>query len=287
MEKIALVTDSTCDVSPAELEQWGVRCVNLKVYRSDGSQFPDGNTPENAEAFFTYLDRCDQLPHTSMPSPVEFGEVYSQLASEGYTHVLSVHLPLAMSGTSTAAMMAAQSAPIEVAVVDTRRNTWALGLLVRRLARMRDANQPFSQLVESARTLYKSCDICFALDTLDNLVKGGRVGKATGLAASFLDIKPLLTVSDDGDVTQLGMARSMKRATAKLADIAAARVGELGPLEGVFVHARNLPGAERLRALFQERGIDFKDLGTRQIGPVIATHVATGCVGFAYIAQED
>ena len=286
MEKIAIVTDSTCDVSPEELKEWGVTCINLKVLRADGTPFPDGNDAANIEEFYDYLNTCKELPGTSMPSPVEFGEVYSDLAKHGYTNILSMHIASAMSGTCTAARLAAETSSVPVEVLDTNRNTWALGLLVRYAATLRNSGARFATLVKKVAEMAPKANIVFALDTLKNLVKGGRTGKATGLAATLLDIKPILTVGDDGQVAQVSKAKSMKRAIPKLAEDALEKVTEMGPLEGYFVHARNLADVDKLRAAFIEKGVDFKELGVRQIGPVIATHVACGCVGFSSIPRD-
>lgn len=282
-KNIAIVTDSTCDAAPEELESWGVRCINLTVSDAAGNPLVSDNAPESIERFFDHLDTCKELPHTSMPSPLEFGELYADLAREGYDGVLSLHITKAMSGTVDAARMAAQTASIPVEVVDTSRNTWALALLVRMAARLRDNGEDLPELAAHVHEIAPYTDITFALDKLDNLVKGGRAGKALGLAASLLDIKPILTVGDDGIVTTLAKTKSMKRAINKLAMIALELTQKIGPLEGFFVHARNEHAANALRDAFKEKGVPFKELGVRQIGPIIATHVGTGCVGFAYI----
>lgn len=282
-KNIAIVTDSTCDVSPEELESWGVRCINLTISDAEGNPLVSDNEPESVERFFDHLDTCKELPRTSMPSPLEFGELYAELAREGYDGILSLHITKAMSGTVDAARMAAQTSSVPVEVVDTSRNTWALALLVRMAARLRDKGEDLPELAQHVLEIAPYTDITFALDKLDNLVKGGRAGKALGLAASLLDIKPILTVGDDGIVTTLAKTKSMKRAINRLAMIALELTQTIGPLEGFLVHVRNEPAVSALREAFKEKNVPFKELGVRQVGPVIATHVGTGCVGFAYI----
>lgn len=283
-ENIAIVTDSICDASDGELAQLGVECVHLTVHRPDGTAFARDNTPENIEAFYDYLATCDELPTTSQPSPVEFAELYSRLAREGYTHVLSLHASGKMSGTVEAARLAAQSSSLVIEVIDTRMMTFALWLAVRRIAQLRDGGASFSQLVEASYELRGKVSVCFMVDTLKNLVKGGRTGKATGLAASVLNIKPLLTVDEDGEVAMMGMARSMKRAIPKLVEAARALADKFGELELCFIHVRQLEGLALLREAFENAGIRYREVcEPRQTGPVITTHVALGCVGFAYI----
>lgn len=287
MEKIAIVTDNACDASDEELAAMGVECVHLKVIKPDGTHIPDDNTEENIEAFYDYIVDCEQLPGTSMPSPIEFAETYSSLAREGYTHIISIHISSALSGTVHAARTAAESAPVPVEVIDTRSLTIAQYLFVRRIAQLRDCGADFQELVRSAHDLVGKTNICFMLDILRNLVKGGRTGKATGLAATLLKIKPLLTIDEEGEVDMFGKAKSVKRAVAKLVDRYKMLENVLGPLECCFAHTRNMAGVDELRKAMIEGGISLLEVGVRMVGPVITTHVSTGCFGFAYIPQDD
>ena len=285
MQRIAIVTDSSVDASDAELAEMGVSCVHMHVIEADGTPFPEDNTPENIEAYYDYIENCDELPSTSSPSPLAFADEYSRLAREGYTHIISLHMPEAMSATVNVARMAAQSAPIPVEAIDTQCNTVGQYLFVRRIATLRNAGASFQSLLDSCHELIGKASVCFMLDTLKNIVKGGRTGKAVGLAAMLLNIKPLLTVDPSGEVDIFGKAKSIKRAAAKLADRYERLQEKFGPLECCFVHTRNLPGVDLLRSCLLERGIDLLEVGVRQAGPVITTHVSVGCFGFAYIPR--
>ena len=282
-KRFAIVTDSACDISKAELSQWGVECVDLRVLDQDGNELVSDNDPQSIEEFYDYLASHEELPKTSMPSPVQFGEMYTKLALEGYEAVLSLHISEAMSGTVNAARMAAQSAPIPVTVVNLNRNTLTQALLVHRAAQLRDEGASLQEVVSHLEEIIPKSSVVFALDTLENLVKGGRMGKATGLAASVLDIKPILTVGPGGDVNSVGIAKSMKRAISKLAKKAAELVEQIGPLEGCMMHVRNPQACSMLRDAIQHAGIDYHETSERQVGPIIATHVGLGCVGFSYI----
>ena len=287
MEKIAIVTDNACDASDAELAELGVECVHLRVIRPDGTHFPEDNTPDNIEAFYDYVVDCDELPSTSMPPLLDFAQLYTDLSLAGYTHVISLHISSGMSGTVHTARMAAESAPIPVEVIDTRCNTVAQFLFVRRIAQLREYGLGFAELVEAAHDLEGKTSICFMLDKLKNLIKGGRTGKATGLAATLLKIKPLLTVDPDGEVEMFGKAKSPKRAVIKLVQRYKELEERFGPLECCFAHTRNMGGVDELREAMIEAGIKLVEVGVRMVGPVITTHVSPGCFGFAYIPQDE
>ena len=282
-KRFAIVTDSACDISKDELSSWGVECVNLRVLDQEGNDLISDNDPASIESFYDYMESHDELPKTSMPSPVLFGEMYSKLALEGYGAVLSLHMSEAMSGTVNSARMAAQSAPIPVEVVNLKRNTLTQALLVKRASQLRDEGCTLAETLEHLEQIIPSSSVVFALDTLDNLVKGGRMGRATGLVASVLDIKPILMVGADGVVASVAMAKSMKRAIARLAKKLEELVAEIGPLEGCMMHVRNPKACESLREAIKAKGIDYTEVSERQVGPIIATHVGLGCVGFSYI----
>lgn len=285
-EKVALITDSSCDASNEELRAMGVECIQLKVTRPDGVAFPQDNTHENIELFYDYIADCEALPTTSQATPLDFSQMYERLAGEGYTHAISMHIGSKLSGTVETARLAAASAPIEVEVIDTHTATVAQYLFVRRIAQLRDAGCSFQQLVDTAHRLEGKTSVCFMLDTLRNLVMGGRAGKAVGLAAALLNIKPLLTVAPDGEIAILAKTKSIKRAAYKLADIAADLSDRLGELEICLMHTRRLDGLELLEHAFAERSIRFREVPVRQPGPVITTHVSTGAIGFSYIPVE-
>lgn len=285
-ERIALVTDSACDASDEELAALGVECLPLRVTRPDGTLFPQDNTAANIEAFYDYIATCDELPTTSQARPLDFSELYARLAREGYTHALSLHIGSKLSGTVETARLAAQDAPLEVEVIDTRTATVAQYLFVRRIAQLRDAGCSFAELVDAARRLEGATSVCFMLDTLRNLVMGGRAGKATALAATILNIKPLLTVAENGEIAVLAKAKSLKRAASRLADIAAGLADRFGELEVCLLHTRRPEGLELLAKAFEERGVKCRHIPARQPGPVITTHVSTGAIGFAYIPVE-
>lgn len=282
-QRYAIVTDSACDISQAELASWGVECVNLRVLDQDGCDLIADNDDASIEAFYDYLETHEELPTTSMPAPALFGELYAKLAQEGYEAVLSLHMSEEMSGTVNAARLAAQSAPIPVEVVNLRRNTLTEALLVKRAALLRDEGCTLKEVCDHLEEIIPKSSVVFALDTLENLVKGGRMGKAANLVASVLDIKPILMVGQEGMVNPVSMTKSMKRAISKLTKKLDELVAEIGPLEGCMMHVRNPKACEALRESIQGKGIDYTEVSERQVGPIIATHVGLGCVGFSYI----
>ena len=215
MPRVGIVTDSTCDLGPAILDELDVRMVPLKVLFGQDS-FLDWTDLE-PEAFFEKLAVSPVLPKTSQPSPAEFLATYKALALDGCEAIVSVHLTGALSGTMSSALMAAEDSPIPVYCVDTKTVSQALGLVVRATAEARDAGLDAEAVAARAQAVADSTRFFFMLDTLEYLVKGGRAGKAQGLAASVLGIKPVLTMNDEGIIEPFKKVKGRKRGISEMA----------------------------------------------------------------------
>ena len=223
MSKVGLVTDSVCDLGPDWLKEHDVVMVPLKV-NFGATTYLDwiDLTPE---AFYALLASAKELPKTSQPSPADFTVVYKALADQGCTGIVSIHLTAALSGTIESALIAAKTAPIPVRVINTLTVTIGEGLALIAAIEARDAGGDADAVEAAARYVVDNSRTLFALDTLDYLVKGGRAGKAQGLAATVLNIKPVLMFNRDGIIEPYKKVKGTKKA---LAEIAAA-VAEAGP----------------------------------------------------------
>ena len=280
MARIAVVTDSTCDMGPEALKGMGVEMVSLKVHFGD-STYLDWIDFTTAD-FYEKLAASPSLPTTSQPSPAEFAEVYGRLASEGYDGIVSIHLSAKLSGTFESATLAAVDSAIPVRVVDSLFVSWATALVVMAAVEARDGGGDLDAVEAAAVKAVAGTELYFVLDTLDNLVKGGRAGKAQGLAAALLNIKPVLHFVD-GAIEPFKKARGTKAAFAELAAHAAERSKELGGVKAVVFHAMAPDLAEIMKADLVSAGLVGDIIATGEIGSVIGTHAARKAVGVAYL----
>jgi DegV family protein with EDD domain len=127
-------------------------------------------------------------------------------------------------------------------------------------------------------------ELFFVLDTLEYLVKGGRAGKATGLAASLLSIKPILRFDDEGTVEPFKRAKGTAKAYATLAEHVAA-ASRRTPLRVAFLHAANPAGLRTLRHALEQAGADYREDVSGEVGAVIGTYAGPGAVGLAYLPE--
>lgn len=280
MHKVAIVTDSTCDVEPAELERLGVEMVPLSVHFGD-EHFRDWIDLHPAE-FYAKLASSPVLPTTSQPSPADFSAAYAKLAKAGYEEVVAITLSSALSGTYESAILAAKDSPIPVRVVDSRKASHCAALIVFAALEARDAGLDAAAIEARAIEVAQSSRLYFLLDTLDYLVKGGRAGKATGLAAALLNIKPVLDVNADGVVEPFKKVRGRAQAVASLAEHVAEDSRLRGRLRVAMLHACVEGEAEEMEAALAAAGADIEIVSRGVIGAVIGTYTGPGAVGVAY-----
>lgn len=280
MHRVGIVTDSTCDLDEATLKGLGVVMVPLKVLFGDET-FIDwvDFTPQE---FYTKLASSDVLPKTSQPSPADFLSVYRSLANEGCESIVSIHLTSVLSGTYESAHLAAADFPVPVNVVDTHSVSQGLGLVVHAAADAREQGRDAAEIAAHAQMTADSMRILFVLDTLDYLVKGGRAGKAQGLAASVLNIKPVLQMQKEGVVEPFKKVKGRKRALAEIAAEVNRESKERGRLRCAILHSCLPDEGAQLVAEIEDLGADVEFASPGLIGSVIGTYTGPNALGCAF-----
>lgn len=280
MAKVAIVVDSTCDMPLEWYSDRDITMVPLKV------RFGEDESLDWVElgpvAFYDRLTTDPQLPKTSQPSPAEFLAAYEALAAQGAEEIVSIHLSGPLSGTVESAHMAAEKCSVPVHVVDTRKVTVAIALCVLDAVDARDAGASGAEVAAAAQSAADSSRLFFLLDTLEYLVKGGRAGKAQGLAAALLNIKPVLEVNADGIIEPFKKARGEKAARQALVDTVVEDAAKHGRLRLGIVHANHPDRAATLAEEILDSGADVEIALTSHVGAVIGTYAGPGALGVAY-----
>jgi DegV family protein with EDD domain len=274
---VRIVTDSTADLPKEIREQWEIEMVPLKVHFGDET-FLDGVTIE-ASQFYEKLAKAKELPTTSQPAPSDFLDVYRKLAEQPGAEIISIHLSSAFSGTFQSAMLAKSMLEndADISIVDSKSASCGIGLLVVEAAKAAKAGKSKAECLEIVDRLRRSMQLYFLVDTLEYLHKGGRIGKAQALFGSLLNIKPILTIDDDGMVAPVEKVRGQKKAMARIVErIKEKHAGERVKL--YIAHANALDTAQDIAALIEEQ-IRVEEIQYTYIGPVIGTHAGPGAVG--------
>ena len=270
---VAVVTDSTPYLPPPLLERWGIPQVSL--YVGWGGDLRPEREYEDLEAFYARLSESDDLPVTSQPSVGDFLAVFEPIAAAG-RDIVSVHIAGGLSGTCEsgreAARVVAEQHPVRVEIVDGQSGAGGLGLQVVAAARAAEEGADADAVVAAVARARETLDIWFALDTLEYLRRGGRIGAAQALVGSALKIKPILTFGTE--IAPVGRVRTRRRAFERMV----AYLHELhdrGATDWIVQHAQAHEDAERLVA---EGTAIFgtEPLFCTQVGPVLGAHLGSG-----------
>lgn len=277
MASVVLVTDSTADIPLETRQRLGIEMVPLKV--NFGSESYLDNVELTPEEFYRKLKTSPVLPTSSQPTPNDFYEVFKKCIDQGKS-VVSVHLSSAMSGTYQSAVIAKTmfEEDVDVTVIDSRSASYGYGMIVVAAAELAARGASKEEVVAEVLRLRKDMRLYFLVDTLEYLQKGGRIGKAAALFGSLLNIKPILTIDDEGVVTPLEKVRGHKRAVARIAELLEKEFGD----RPINLHIALTPGhdetARELISLLNNR-FNIRNYVETAIGPVIGTHAGPGTVG--------
>ena len=276
---VRIVTDSSCDLRGEEVEQYGIEVVPLSI-RFGEKEFIDREELSVTE-FYRLLAESDALPETAAPAPGTFDAAFRRQFDAGATGVVSVNLSAALSATMQSAQTAADNLRSEqpdadVRVVDSRSITAGLGSLVIEAARMGAAGATTTEIVAAVDELSDRTQVYGALDTLDNLKKGGRIGGAQAMLGSILSIKPIIDISS-GEVEEAGKQRTRKKSLGWLRD----KLIEVGPVENLAVMHGDAPDIDVFLAMIEDI-VDLDQIRIEKIGPVIGTHGGPRVMGIAF-----
>lgn len=279
MSKIHIVTDSTADLRADEIAEYGLHVVPLSI-QIGGRTYLDRVDLE-PEAFLDLMKESEEFPKSSQPAPGVFKELYDKLGESG-DRIISIHMTGGMSGTVESARTAAELTDSDVTVIDSRYISHALSFQVFEAARMAQAGKSVEEIVERVEQVRRNTKLYVVVDTLDNLVKGGRIGKGRAMIGSFLKIKPIASL-DDGEYSPVAKVRSHKQVVDYLVkDFLERTKGKV--VKGVGIaQASGQSMAEPLREKIKETG--FADIRYDFTTPVISTHTGIGAIGFMYYTE--
>ena len=279
MSKIAIVTDSTSDIPKDLIAKHLITSVPLSVIFEEKTFLDDGKQI-TSEEFYKKLRSSEKLPTTTQPTPRDFVDTYNRLL-EDHDRILSIHISKKMSGTINSAEMAKQQmpdAPIEI--IDSELTHMPLGFLVLEAASLAAAGRPYDEILSAIGDLKSRMHELFVPSTLEYLKKGGRIGKAKGLIASLLEIKPILTIHD-GEVSQFKTARRWNQAKTEILNSMEAAIDDPSKLTvSVGDSDTEEDGAEMYNRIKEKFGP--KEIFRVGIGAVVGTHLGPGgiCISF-------
>jgi DegV family protein with EDD domain len=280
MTAVAIITDSACDLSPELTQQYGITVVPLSI-RFGSEEFTD-RVELSADAFWSKLAGASVLPETAAPSPGAFETAFRNAAAAGASGVVCVTLSSKLSATYQSAVLAATAVAgtIEVRVVDSLSITMGEGTMCVVAAEAAQSGASLDEVERAARALVGHTHVYGAVDTLENLKKGGRIGGAQALIGTLLSVKPILDISS-GAVEPAGKQRTRAKSFAHLSGLVADAVVRHGRVNHLAVMHGNAPDVDQLLDLLAPH-YDRRQIIVGPIGAVIGTHGGLGVVGVTF-----
>lgn len=269
---IRVITDSSCDLPAGMARQLGVTIVPLRV-TFDKETFLEG-VDIQPDDFFNRLAAFEGLPKTSQPSPDDFRKVIDDALTQG-DDPLILTLTSALSGTYDSARLAAQPYGERVTVVDSHNGTMGLGLLVMRAVDMIRQGLPMNAILQQVHEWKDRLHTLVALNTLENVVKGGRLPRIAGAVASVLNLKPIITKLPGGRIALLESVRGRKRSLQRVVELMREHARDWPSTPVGIAHANCPSDAYDLKGMI-ETAFSPREVLISLMGSSIGTYAGVG-----------
>lgn len=277
-QKIALLTDSCADLTQELRVNKPIYIAPLKIVCADG-EFADG-VDIFAGDIYRRL-RAGELPKTSLPDFGTVGDLLDQIAADGYTKVIALHLSSGLSGTyNMVRIQAEHRRDLEIAVFDSLSGALGMGSMVLQVWEDIENGMGWDELVgERVPALVKNTFPFFSVDTLEYLAKGGRIGKVTAMAGSVLNIKPIITFAEDGQLKSIAKVRGSRQVQEKLLEQVRAALGS-GRRYNLAVANGGAPEEmEALKAKMKAAFPDYLHFWEGAIDATLSVYIGDGVLG--------
>lgn len=277
MANIKIVTDSSVQLTQEEISQHNITVVPLTIM-IDNTVYIDGETITRDD-FMDEMAAAQNLPKTSQPAVGTFADVFDKLTADG-SEVLAIHMTETISGTVNSSRQAAQIAKGKVTVIDSQFTDRAMAFQVLVAAEMAEAGKDMKTILDKLEQVRDNTTLVLGVTNLDNLVKGGRLSRVSGLISSFLNIKVILQLQN-GELKALRKGRGMKTINNFIAETIA-KMAKLSNIKSVGI---STAGAKELGEDIGRRIAEVLPsvpILVRPTDPVIATHTGPGAFAITY-----
>ena len=274
---VRIVTDSACDLPQRRADALGIEIVPLTIRFGD-EEYVDRVELSNEE-FWRKVATSPVLPETAAPSPGAFEERFRRLAADGADGVVCINLSSRLSGTMQSAQVAAKAleGQVPVTVIDSLTVSMGLGNQCIAAQELAAQGRSVEEIAEQARSLAAHTKLFGALDTLEHLKRGGRIGAAQATLGGLLSIKPVIEVRD-GVVAEAGKVRTRSKSLAHLAS----KLSDAVNPQKVFVFHAQAPDIEQFLTLVSA-SVPRDQIEVGEIGPVIGTHAGPRTIGIGWV----
>ena len=286
--RTAVVTDSTACI-PASIKD-ELHISEVAYYIHKGSEVLRDLVSVNRKDFLKWLPTAEKLPTTACPGPGDYLTIYQRLAEAGAENIVSIHMTSKGSGAYQAAMAAAsmfkETLPtFRVEVIDTFNVALCQGWIAIEAARGALAGITLERILQKIQSMIPITRMIQTADTLKYLYMGGRIGKATHLVGSMLNLKPLISMKD-GEIVALGVARGLSKAYEKMVENIESELGTTGKIKAAYMHAGALEQTNKLKSMVENR-IEVVESFISELSPALMVHTGPGTTGLCYYPVDN
>lgn len=283
MEKVGIITDSASDINFLEYNKEYIKVVPMKIIYTDG-EFRDGVdiTPDEV-----YSRLSQEIPKTSLPSGEDISNAFEYFRENGFTDVIGVNISSNLSGTSKQfENISLEFEDIKYHQFDTKDLTLSEGLMARFAGELAAKGTQVSELLEKLTQYRSKLNTYFILDTLEYLIKGGRIGKVSGTIGQLLNLKPIIHVGEDGVYHTIDKGRGKSQGKQKLITMLKNMVEDTKYNIYVMHGGAAQEGKEFFEAIRSLNLPNIVSLTFGQITPSLGVHTGMGLIGFITEALE-
>ncbi|MCL4530527.1 MAG: DegV family protein [Chloroflexi bacterium] len=283
-QNITLITDSTCDIPQELTEQYKIAIIPQTVVWGD--EILRDRIDITPQQFYERIKTDPKMPTTTLPAPADFENAYRSAIENGSKEIIMLTVSSAMSGTFQLAKQVAEQINIPVRVVDSKGPTMSLGWQVLAAARARLGGANADQIIEAADKVRKRLVQIVCLDTLEFLYRGGRIGSATRLVGSLLDLKPLVQINHEtGIVESSGRARTRKKSIEMLIQRFFEQIQPGKLLHVAVLHGNALDEAQQIAERIHKE-FSPHELLINITGPVLGINTGPGALALCGYSEE-
>lgn len=276
-EKIAILTDSACDLPREIIQKYGIKVLPLKViYGNQAYSDREDIQPEEV-----YSRMPEEIPTTSMPAPEEIKTTLEKIREEGFSHVLALHLSSKLSGTyNTVKMIAREINDLKIKVLDTKTLSIGSGFIVMEAAKSIASGMSWDKVVEHVQKIQSQVKVFYVIETLEYLRRGGRIGKVASMLGQFLHIKPIISVDEEGQYFVYAKAKGRKKSIEKLAEIVEETV-QNKKINLAVMHGGAKEEFEKLVERLKKLP-NIQEFICSDISPTLGVHTGPGLLGVSF-----
>lgn len=281
MSKIALVTDSTCDLNKDVIDLYDIKILPLRVLYKDKEYIDRVNiTPQQV-----FDNLAAEVPTTSMPSIQDIEDLFTSLEYEGYTHVVSINISSGLSGTMNGIKLVSQNHQNLITYVfDSKSLSMALGALVIECGKLIKKGESFEKIVNILPSIRDRISVFFVVGTLEYLIKGGRIGKVSGTIGELLNIKPIISIDNEGKYYTYAKVRGRKQSINKLSEISSEYLKSNKSSVYIMQGAALDEGKKFYETVKNMPNII--SLSLSELGPAMGVHSGPGLLGICFVRES-